>query len=117
MRATKSTGMRALEGILTAKDSPIDIKEIAYQFMSQVGGPPGFVARIMEEYDASPVGSLARSRILEIMVKLFQIATPKEKFGELGELTDEDLVHILKEQFTPKAEVKHVGEWVDHPCI
>ena len=107
--------MKALEAIIDSKKSPIDIKEIAYQFMHQIGGPGGFVARIMEEYDGSPKGSLARSRILEIMVKLFQIATPKEKYGELSHLSDEDLTDILK-QGIGKREVADNG-WIEHPCI
>ena len=107
-------GIGILDAVLTNKQSPIDIKEIAYQFMHQVGGPAGFVERIMEEYDGAPIGSLARSRILDIMVRLFQIATPKEKHGELGHLTDEDLTSILREQLGKNE--KHDG-WVTHACI
>lgn len=91
-------GLDAFEAILSTKQSPIDVREIAYQFMRQVGGPEGFVAAIFEEYDQSAAGSLARSRILDIMIRLFQMATPKEKFGELGHLSDEDLERLLKEQ-------------------
>lgn len=107
-------GIGVLEAVLTNKQSPIDIKEIAYQFMHQVGGPSGFVQRIMEEYDGAPIGSLARSRILDIMVRLFQIATPKEKHGELGHLSDEDLASILREQLGKNE--KSDG-WIDHTCI
>ena len=98
MKKLKSPGVVALEAILENKQSPIDIREIAYQFMRQVGGPAGFVEKIFVEYDSSAAGSLARSRILDIMIRLFQIATPKEKFGELGHLTDEDLERVLQEQ-------------------
>lgn len=91
------TGLKALSAILENKQSPIDIREIAYQFMRQVGGPAGFVRKIMEEYDEAEVGSLARSRILDIMIRLFQIATPKERFGDVNHMTDDDLARAFKE--------------------
>lgn len=102
----KPASLKALETILESKQSPIDIKEIAYQFMRQVDGPGGFVKRIMEEYDGSAVGSLARSRILDIMVRLFQIATPKDKLGDLGDISDEDLVSVMKDHLLKKTAVE-----------
>lgn len=114
----KKPGLKALETILTSDRSPIDITEIAYQFMHQVGGPAGFVERIMGEYDGSPVGSLARSRVLDIMVRLFQIATPKDKQGDLGHLTDEDLEVILRKQLMLSVEPPApVSQEIDHFCI
>ena len=112
---TRSSALNALESIVNSKSSPVDIKDLAYECMHQVKGNAGFVAVIMEEYSASAAGSLARSRILDIIVRLFQLATPKEKFGDLGHLSDDDLMGILNQGLNRPG--KRVLSWTDHVCI
>ena len=80
--------------------------------MDKIGGPAGFVKMVMDEYEESDAGSLARSRVLEIMMKLFQIATPKETFGDYGDLTDDDLKSAMKSQMGPEP-----PRWINHVCI
>ena len=118
-RAEKiKSGISTLEEIIANKQSPIDVKEIAYAFMGKLGGTQGFVERILGEYDACNPGSLARSRILDIMVRLFQIATPKERFGDYGDVSDADLEAILHEKLGTKAKPQVKPQnWIDHVCI
>lgn len=113
-----SPGINTLEQLISNKQSPIDIREIAYSFMNKLGGTSGFVDKILQEYESCSPGTLARSRILDIMVKLFQIATPKEKFGDFDGVTDEDLMGIIqgKLNMTPVKESTQ-SKWVDHVCI
>ena len=106
-----------LEQLLANKQSPIDVKEIAYAFMSKLGGTEGFVERILGEYESCDAGSLARSRILDIMVKLFQIATPKERFGDYADVSDEDLTALLHEKLGTKPRPPAKPDWIEHVCI
>ena len=105
-----------LEEIIVSKQSPVDIKKFAYLFMDKIGGAEGFTEKVLEEYNGSPVGSLARSRVLEIMMKLFSMATPKETFGDYGDFTDDDLKEMLKKQLGTMAPIVSL-KWVDHVCI
>ncbi len=66
----------------------------------------------MKEYHDSDQGSLARSRVLDIMMKLFQLATPKEAFGDYGDLSDDDLKNAMKSQMGPLP-----LQWISHVCI
>lgn len=112
----QSNVFSTLEDIISGQQSPVDIKNFAYLFMEKIGGPQGFVDKVMEEYDGAPLGSLARSRVLDIMMKLFQLATPKESHGDYSELSDEDLKGVLKKHLAPpRAEAQ--TQWVEHVCI
>lgn len=126
----KPVGLSVLEKLLTVKNSPVDLKEIAYQFHQQVGGAKGFVKMVMDEFKKTKVGSLARGRIMQLMTKLFEIGTPKERVGETALLSDQDLidayygqlarsgVKVVKDE--PPAEPKPKKEklvYPDHFCI
>ncbi len=104
--------IKTLEEILTKNQSPVDIKKFAYLFMEKIGGPAGFVNMVMKEYNDAETGSLAKSRVLDIMMKLFQLATPKEAFGDYGDLSDDDLKDAMKSQMGPTP-----PQWVTHVCI
>lgn len=114
--ASKSlpAAISTLEEVISSKQSPVDIKKFAYIFMERIGGPVGFVDKVMEEYNGSDVGSLARARALEIMMKLFQLATPKETFGDYSDLTDDDLKMMLSSQFNA---AQPQPQWIEHVCI
>lgn len=107
-----SATIKSLEEVVANKESPVDIKKFAYIFMDKIGGPKGFVNKVLKEYKDSESGSLARARILEIMMRLFQLATPKESFGDYGDLSDEDLKRVFKAQLAPEP-----TKWIDHVCI
>jgi hypothetical protein len=111
----QATVFSTLEDIISGQQSPVDIKNFAYLFMEKIGGPQGFVDKVMEEYEGAPMGSLARSRVLDIMMKLFQLATPKESHGDYSELTDDDLKDVIKKHLAPNT--PHAQQWVDHVCI
>ena len=111
------TVLSTLEDVISSKQSPVDIKKFAYLFMERIGGPAGFVDKVMEEYEGAELGSLARSRVLDIMMKLFQLATPKETFGDYSDLSDDDLKNMLGSHFNPQAPAPAPQPWVDHVCI
>lgn len=113
--AKSAGGFKSLESILTASDSPIDIKEVAYQLMNLVGGAAGLAILIKEEYNASEAGSLARTRALDIMVKMLQIAAPKDGVEDTSYLTDEDLAEIARDELR-RMGVTDPG-WITHVCI
>lgn len=103
-----------LEDIISENRSPVDIKNFAYLFMDKIGGPQGFVDRVMEEFEGSQVGSLSRARVLEIMMKLFQLATPKETYGDYSDMTEDDLKAVVtRHMIAPPSPT----QWIDHVCI
>lgn len=104
--------IKSLEGIIASKESPVDIKKIAHIWLAKVGGPAGFVRMLQREYKLCDSGSLARSRIMDLMLKLLQMATPKEQFGDYGDLNDDDLKSVFKSQLGPAP-----PQWIDHVCI
>ena len=110
-----SSGFKSLESILTSKDSPIDIKEVAYQLMGLVGGGAGLAQMIKAEYASTEAGSLARARALDLMVKMLQIASPKDGAEDTSYLTDDDIAE------TVRGEIQKLGiseaVWVYHVCI
>lgn len=123
-------GLSVLEKLLTAKSSPVDLKEIAYQFHQQIGGAKGFVKMVMDEFKKTKIGSLARGRIMQLMTKLFEIGTPKERVGETALLSDQDLIDAYYGQLKrsgvkvvqdepQKTEAKPSKKevWIDHWCI
>lgn len=113
-RERKADIFSTLEEIVSGKQSPIDVKNLAHIFMERAGGQQGFVELVWAEYHGSDMGSLARSRVLEIMMKLFQLATPKEDFGDYGDFTDDDLKKVVsKHVIAPPPQLL----WVDHVCI
>ncbi len=95
---SKISPIKALEQMILSKDCPIDLREVAYEFMKKIGGPKGLVRLIMTEYEESKTGGLARARILDIMMRLFQQTSPKGGVGDLGQLSDEDLRRLLDER-------------------
>jgi hypothetical protein len=98
MKSATNSPLKTLESMILSKDCPIDVREVSYEFMKQVGGPKGLVRLIMLEYNESKVGGLARARILDIMMRLFQSTSPKGGSGDLGHMTEADLELILKEK-------------------
>lgn len=115
-----------LERLLLAKQSPVDIKEVSYEFHKKVGGASGLADMVLKEYAASQAGSLARIRIIDVMVRLFQANTPKAQAGETGLLSDEDLIDAYVDQAKKAgagikrieaAAPKKKDVWIDHVCI
>jgi hypothetical protein len=112
-----------LQDVIDAKKPPIDIHALANEFHKQIGGDLGFVERVLKEYEDTKPGSLARARIMEIMVRLFQIASPKEKTVDLGLLSDDDLAKALKNEIErSKIELKKASrsdplEFIWDSCV
>ena len=108
-----ASSIKTLEEIISNKQSPIDVQELAYEFMSKIGGNTGFVDMVLTEYNGSEIGSLARARVLDIMLKLFQLASPKDGGGDFANISDDDLKNILQAQLgVPKQE-----NWPYDICI
>lgn len=106
-----------LSKMLDAKNSPVDLQEIAYQFHAQIGGAQGYVEMILTEYAQTSPGSLARTRVLQLMAKLFELGSPKERVGETALLSDDDLTAAYFGQLR-RSGMKVVDDvWVDHVCI
>lgn len=104
--------------VLSAKDSPVDIEEIALEFYTQVGGAAGFVHTIMGAYGMTRVGSAEQARLLDIMTDLFKRADAKRGSTDLDASSDEDLEKIAM-QLSKKAGLAGlpVQDWIDHVCI
>jgi len=104
--------------VLSAKDSPVDIEEIALEFYTQVGGAAGFVQTIMGAYGMTRVGSAEQARLLDIMTDLFKRADAKRGATDLDASSDEDLEKIAI-QLAQKSGIVGlpIQDWIDHVCI
>lgn len=105
----------AVERMLMSKSAPIDLKEVAIEFMQKVGGPQGFVKLILDDYQASEAGTPERARLWELAVRLFTKAQEDEATVDHDMTTDDDLqaeAAYLMARMGVGAVV-----WVDHVCI
>ena len=97
MERPQSHPIRSIEDVLDSTTAPIEQKRIAYELMSLVGGERGLAKKIMDEYKDTSPGSLARVRFFEMLLKLVQMAQPKDVTGDFDYLSEDDIARILIE--------------------
>jgi hypothetical protein len=71
------------------------VDAVVDHFVESVGGAAMFGKMLLDEYRASPAGSLVRQRILELILRRMQLVEAQGKVEDLGEVTDADLRLML----------------------
>lgn len=117
-RDDKHSIHRKIENIIGARESPVDIEEIALEFYKQVGGAKGYTAKIIAAYGMTRVGSAEQARLLDLMNDLFKIASAKRGVKDLDETTDEELEQIAMD-LAKRSGIAGLPceEWITHVCI
>ena len=107
-----------IRAVIGAKESPVDIEEIALEFYTQVGGAQGYVAKIMAAYGMTRVGSPEQARLLDLMNDLFKLASSKRGGADLDQITDEEL-ELLALELGRKSGIAGLptADWINHVCI
>ena len=129
----------AIEKAFLSGKAPVDIHDLASEWMNICEGPKGFARMMFDEINALPVGSAGRVRLMDIGARLCSIATSPVSGGDLSLLTEEDLERAVAntmvrmgvqtpdqaatERRVVSLEKRLVGmvpavlEWIDHVCI
>ena len=81
----------AIEKAILSDAAPVDIHDLACEWMNLCDGPKGFAKMLYDELNGLPPGSAGRVRLLDIGARLWTIATSPTSGGDLGFLSDEDL--------------------------
>lgn len=117
-RTDKYSITEKISRVIGAKESPVDIEEIALEFYTQVGGAKGYVDKIIAAYGMTRVGSAEQARLLDLMNDLFKIASARRGGADLDQASDEELMQLALE-LGKKSGVAGlpVEGWIDHVCI
>ena len=129
----------AIEKAMLSDTPPVDIHDLACEWMNLCGGPKGFAKIMFDELTGLPPGSAGRVRLLDIGARLWTIATNPHSGGDLGFMTEADLERaagnlmvrigvqsrdqvdlerdISKMRKRMESMVVWKGEWIDHACI
>ena len=82
--------IRAFQSHKTQDGVP-HINELLESVIKQFGGPSSFARTFKEEFDKMPEGRQSRAKLLEILMRLIQIASANIPQNEFDLLTDDDL--------------------------
>jgi hypothetical protein len=109
----------AIERIVGAKHSGVDIEELGAEVMIQVGGATGMVKMITKSLKDAVRGSAEHIRLMDLMVRIVQLAADKSvNLKDLDQMTDEDLeayaLNLMVKVGVPG--IKEQG-WITHVCI
>ncbi len=92
-------GARAIERTIKSKQTKVDVREIANEFLGQWGGAKGMVERVIKDYDNCKAGSPERARMMEVAFKSIYAAFDKDNdTSQLDGLSDEELEIALYRQ-------------------
>lgn len=81
--------------ILALRESPMDLAKITTEWLSLVGGAKGVAERLENEYKHSKPGGLARSRILELILKLTEKSFADRRVADMSLLATKDLEKLV----------------------
>ena len=75
------------------------VSEMASHFIHLVGGTQGFARKMLTEYNAAKAGSVARMRILDLILRATKFANEAAGFAkDLGLLSEQDLERLVSER-------------------
>lgn len=96
MAKKKGKSAKALTKALREDYSLPHLSELAEHFVSVAGGPQAVAKLMYDEYMAAPMGGLVRTRILDLLMRVWKFGT--ETVGDtdnLGLLSEDDLDQML----------------------
>lgn len=100
-RQTKGAGNKTpfttIEDVLLSTNAPIEQKRIAHEVMALVGGERGLAQKILDEYNQTLPGSLARAKFFALVLTVIKMAVPKEVMGDLEHISEQDISSVLAE--------------------
>lgn len=115
VETASATMGKVMDRVLISKETPVDLRELAIEFMKEIGGPQEFVQLMMLDYHRAKPGSPERARVWELLVKLFGIATEKEPAMDGDLASDADLENAASDLMKRMGADKET--YPDHVCI
>lgn len=89
------------------------LSELAEHFIRLQGGPQAVALMLANEWKAAPPGSIARARILEMLLRTWKVAEEKtDHLADLGLLSKQDLDREIDERL--KQMVREQEPAVEH---
>ncbi len=77
--------------ILRQGSGKVTVTELAEVLMAEVGGPREFARKYAAELDAAPAGGMARTKMLDGIMRVVSQATAKNPDDNLDDMTEEQL--------------------------
>lgn len=111
-------GLRSqIQKVLLSTNSPLNLQELACEFLFRCDGVRGFIDKMMIDYREARPGSPERVRSMEFGAKLIQMAIAAQGEREnYDSMADNDLERIAGD-LMQKMDVKPIVKWIDHVCI
>jgi hypothetical protein len=72
----------------------INVSELAVAMLEEFGGLVQFAREYKKEFDEATPGSISRSKMLEGMMRVINMATPKNAVSDLSQLEGGDLEKV-----------------------
>jgi hypothetical protein len=97
--AAKKPGRKKapLKDMVAAPQVRPTLGAIADHFFAQIGGPEAFAKHLADDFQAALPGSLARTKIIDIVARVLKNEDDKHGLGDdLGVLSDEDLLREIE---------------------
>ncbi len=113
-----------IERVVLAKESPVNLHEIACELIDLFGGPKGIARTIHTNYNATSSNPQERANIMGILYKIIAAASAKDTLDG-DDMSEEDLLIAMKKHMgrlgvkveeTPPKQVD-LGGFVDDYCI
>src|SRR5262245_57838514 len=84
------------------------LSELAEHFVNIAGGPQAMAKMLFVEWNAAKPGSLVRSRILDLVTRVWKFSTDSLRgAGDLGILSEDDIDRLLDDKLRSMAEEVH----------